>query len=98
MVQVTPHNMLVTTVEQLTPGVSDAYTNIANPTTVALTPIGGMASVEYTLDPTMTSWKTWAKGTLGVYAEDVLIADVVALRLKVDSGTATMQLIGGRHG
>lgn len=94
----TPHNRVTQIVEVNTPGLSEVYTNVPNPTTVVLLPSGGLSTIEYTLDPDMADWRPWAKGQLGVYAEDVLIADVVGIRLNVASGTAKMYLIGGRNG
>ena len=98
MSKLTTHQQLSIIVNQDSVGVSDAITNVPNPTTVSLTPTGGDSIVEYTLDPTFANWQSWARGTVSVYAEDVLVADVIALRVKVVSGTAVMTLIGGRNG
>ena len=97
--QVTQYNQVTTEVTVTGAGVSEALTNIPVPCTVVCHPSSGTASIEYTLDPTLVSWQTWHKGVVAAYAEDVLLADIVALRLNVVSGTAIVRLAtGGQNG
>jgi len=57
------------------------------------------AKVQYTLDSTLdeNNWKDWPKGTVAEYAEDVLVANVYALRLAVLFGESTIRLVGKRY-
>ena len=99
MAKLTEYNQIYLEATQAGVGTTDAITNIPNPSTVIVIPtLGSTASAEYTTDPTYTAWEPWAMGSVTAYANDVLVADILALRLRVTSGTATMRIIGGRRG
>lgn len=98
MTPVTPFNKRVEEIAVPAPGNSTAFTNIPVPCTVRITPSGGSAYAQYTTDPAMAIWKDWAKGLVTEATEDVLVAHVIALRLVVQTGSATMVLVGGHNG
>jgi len=60
--QVTPYNLVTTDVTISGVGVSEAFTNIPVPCTVTGEPSSGTGNIQYTLDPTLIAWQTWAKG------------------------------------
>jgi hypothetical protein len=95
----TPYNNIAITIEQNSVGSSDALLNIPIPSTVSLVPGGdSSATVEYTTDPLLVVWRQWPKGSVSIYTEDVLTANIIAIRITVLLGTATLNVIGGRNG
>lgn len=97
--KITPYNNIAVTIEQNSVGSSDILLNIPIPSTVSLSPGGdSSASVEYTTDPTLTVWRQWPKGEVAIYTEDILTASIVAMRLTVTLGSATLNIIGGQNG
>ena len=92
--QVTPYNQIGVFVSVVTPGSSEAYTNIPAPATILVIP-SGSAYVEYAINPSMNAWYQWPKGLVFMSTEDVLHNDIAALRLTVISGSATMQILTG---
>lgn len=99
MIKVTDYPQTSVTVTQAAPGTTDSYVNIPTPSTFALIPgASSSATVEYTVDNSLNNWQSWAKGTVTAYTEDTLTANVVAVRLKVITGSATLCITGGRNG
>lgn len=97
--KITPYNNIAVTIEQNSVGSSDILLNIPITSTVSLSPEGdSSASVEYTTDPTLTVWRQWPKGEVAIYTEDILTASIVAMRLTVTLGSATLNIIGGQNG
>jgi hypothetical protein len=95
--KLTPFNQLTAKVESAIVGPTEAILNLPNPLTISVTTTGA-ARVEYTIDKALTDWKPWNKGSVTAYTEDILVADVYAIRLYVESGSAVMNLVGGRNG
>jgi hypothetical protein len=83
-------------------GVSEVALSFGSPISVSATPgDGGTALVEYTLSaPAMVAagsavWHPWPLGGVSAFAQDVLVAPVVALRLSATAAPAIAELVAG---
>jgi hypothetical protein len=97
---VTSANNLVYNEYLIGAGYTDPIKNIPTDISVACIPgTESSAKVQYTLDSTLdeANWKDWPKGTVAEYTEDVLVANVYALRLAVLFGEASIRLVGKRY-
>jgi hypothetical protein len=79
-------------------GVSSPIVDVRPAVTITLEPHDGLSTIEYSLDKDLSVWREWAKGQVGSYSEDVLIAPVTGLRVRVISGTANASFVEDRFG